>query len=174
MNTVGEKIYSGVAEYGKVKSGLNLFFGLLIGLLFLGLGIFVLRRKKVYTENVKGKIITAECIQEKDKDNNTIWSCNMNIDYKVKDMEYTVDLFKKSSKKYNKDDFIDLYYDINDSKNVSLEKDENMFGWIFVGISLFLISFLIINFILTMKYKSYASVVGVEEAVGDVRNIFRN
>ena len=174
MNQIGEKIYSGAAEYGKIKSGMNLFFGLLIGILFLVLGIFILKRKKVYTENIKGKIITSECTQEKDQNNKLIYNCNINVDYKVKDIEYIVDFSHKSSKQYKKDDQIDLYYDINDPKNVSLDKDENFFGWIFVGISLFVITWLVINFILTIRYKTYASVVGVEEAVGDVKNIFRN
>jgi two-component system phosphate regulon sensor histidine kinase PhoR len=36
---------------------MNLFFGLLIGILFLVLGIFILKRKKVYTENIKDYVL---------------------------------------------------------------------------------------------------------------------
>ena len=49
MNQIGEKIYSGAAEYGKIKSGMNLFFGLLIGILFFSLrNIYFKKKESLY------------------------------------------------------------------------------------------------------------------------------
>ena len=98
----------------------------------------------------------------------------MNIDYEVKNTKYNTDIVKRSSIKYNPDDNIDLYHEVNNPRNISADKDDSNLGWILVGISLLIMIFLIVNFILTLYSTTYASVVGVTSATGDIIGAFKN
>ena len=55
-----------------------------------------------------------------------------------------------------------------------ISKDDSNLGWILVGISLLIMIFLIVNFILTLYSTTYASVVGVTSATGDIIGAFKN
>ena len=71
-------------------------------------------------------------------------------------------------------DNIDLYHEVNNPRNISADKDDSNLGWILVGISLLIMIFLIVNFILTLYSTTYASVVGVTSATGDIIGAFKN
>ena len=47
MSSLGDKIYSGAADYGKIRSGLNLFIGVIVSIALLIFGIYIIRKPKV-------------------------------------------------------------------------------------------------------------------------------
>lgn len=172
MSSFSEKIYSGAADYGKIRSGFNLFIGLIVCIVFFILGIYILRRPKIYTQNTIGKVKSSNCIQIQEQ-KNFVWNCSMNIDYQVNNKNYNTDLIKRSQKRYNTDDAIDLYHEVNNPRNISADKDDNNFGWLFIGISVIVLIALIVNFILTLYSSTYASVVGVTTATGDLFSVLK-
>ena len=173
MSSLGDKIYSGAADYGKIRSGLNLFIGVIVSIALLIFGIYIIRKPKVYVENVIGKVKSSTCLQIQ-QNKEFFWNCSMNIDYEVKNTKYNTDIVNRSSIKYNPDDNIDLYHEVNNPRKISADKDDSNLGWILVGISLLIMIFLIVNFILTLYSTTYASVVGVTSATGDIIGAFKN
>ena len=102
MSNLGTEVYSGMAEYGKIRSGISLVFVTIIALVFIIIGGYLAFRKETYTRKVSGKIEKSECTVVTRGDKKS-YNCSLDIKYKVNDKEYTLnELMELCSKLYEK------------------------------------------------------------------------
>ena len=73
---LGDELYEGTAEFGRIEAVIGVVFGTIFGVIAIIVGIFLLLSKNKHTKNVMGTITSASCPAY--VDNNTIkYNCNL-------------------------------------------------------------------------------------------------
>ena len=93
--SVLQPAYETTAGIGKVYTILSTIFGTLILLIFLFVGIWMVRKNKHFTGSTQGTVKEAKC--NTDKDNKT--TCVVTVEYTVNNKKYT----KRSTLKVSKE-----------------------------------------------------------------------
>lgn len=164
--STGDKIYSGIAEFGKIKAGMSLVFSVIFGIILLGVGIYLLRKKDIYTKESVGRIIKAACSTVSGQ-STTQYNCNLTIEFTVGTTTYTVDnLTITSGKQYIPGNSITVYYNPENPNEASLSKWSKWWGYGLIIGGFFVILYGAINFWLTTKYKGYAAFEGASNVLG--------
>ena len=160
--TTGEKVYSGIAEYGKIRAGIGLVVGGFICIIFLLIGIYMVSRKEIHTLRLNTKIEKASCslVHVSGKNKQLSYSCDLTVKYTVDGKEYTYEGIKNSVQQYLPGSSIDVYVDPTNPSDATFDSGLKWLGWILIAISLFIIILVGGNFYLTTRYKGYAAFTG--------------
>lgn len=119
----------------------------------------ILRKAKL-SATVNANIIDAECrrvVNDKSSTND----CLLKLNYQVKGEEYDSITNIKSSTYYQPGNSTTIRYDPENPKEISLMPGSKMFGWISIGIGIFIIFSVVINWYLATRYKFAAAATGI-------------
>lgn len=169
---LGNKIYSGAAEYGKFKASIGAVLGTIIGIGMIIFAIIAFTHKTKFTAKTTGISIDHEnkprpvpnCIWKYNGRGNTRvdYSCHFKLKYKVEDTEYVKIFDTNNSTNYSGENEIIVYYDPKNPFNSSIYKDNyKLIGYILLGFGLFLILVSWIGLWVTRKYKFAAAASGI-------------
>lgn len=159
---LGQEVYSGMAEYGKIRSGISLVFVSIIALVFIIIGCYLVLKKETYTEKVIGKIEKSDCTVIIKGDNKS-YNCSLEIKYKVNDIEYTLKTTTDSSTQYVSGNNIDVYVNKDNHSDASIQYGTKTIGWIMIGIALIIWIGTALHFYFSMKYKGFAAFTGASD-----------
>jgi hypothetical protein len=161
--SVGQQIYSGTAEFGRITAVIGAAFATVIGIALIVWSVFLLTHKTTYTGSVTGRVISGNCVTDPDDGGNT--TCTVTAGYQVGGKSYTTAGMVDSPNVYREGDTITVHYDPSNPRNAALQSDEsNIVGWIFLSIGIVVISISWLSVWLTHRYKAYAAVSGVATA----------
>jgi hypothetical protein len=159
-NQLGSDIYSGVAAYGKLKSGFNFFIVSVISLAFVIIGGYLAFRKEVYTKKVNGTITKSDCSIYNKK-----YSCNLEIKYKVNDTEYVLNAISNSNtNKLVVGKTIYVYVNEDNHADATIDSGYKKVGWIMLSIALVVWISTGIHFYFSLKNNDYAAYTGATDA----------
>lgn len=157
---VGNEIYDGAADVGKVSVTISSFIMGFISIILFIAGVYLLLKKNVHTFTISSTVLDAECSQYAVK-NQIKNNCNLHISYNYDGKTFGGKL-TTSGEKYSKGDNVDIYIDPTNPSDYSTESlhTDRMAGWISIGIAIFIIAMTILNYYLTYKYKFFAAAQG--------------
>lgn len=177
---LGNKIYSGVATFGVVVSTVLAIFGTLFGIIFIVSG-FKLRSKYSNRSSMTNGIVInnpnckphkllqpdkEQILDNTDVVNEVFWNCtNVQVSYKINDKVLSKTMSTDDTRKLIRDDSVIVYFDPDNTENVSLEPDNRAeigLAFIFVGISVLVLAFL--RLYLSRRYKFIAALGGASTA----------
>ena len=147
--------YETTAGIGKVYSVLSTIFGTLILLIFLFVGIWMVRKNKHFTGSTQGTVKEAKC--NTDKDNKTI--CVVTIEYTVNNKKYTKTY--TSSDIVNKNDIVSVRFDPANPNSFEAGSSLKWLGWIFIIASIAFILMIWAWLVFTLFFKPVAAATGV-------------
>jgi hypothetical protein len=151
-----DKAYDATATLGKVSTIIGTIFGNIILLIFVIIGIVLIRKKNTMTSQVNGKVTEAKCIHEGKTTN-----CNGTIEYEVNGTKYKKDF--TTTKVLNKGDVKVVKYDPSDPNVFAVDVvPVKAIGWIMVIVcGLFMVaSWIWLWFVMTFKLAAAATGVG--------------
>ena len=135
---VGGKIYSGAASFGRIMATIGAVIMTIIGIVMIGLGIHILVAKSTKVKT-SGQVISAQCDQWVDKENNSSggtsshstlkFKCDLQIKYMVKGKNLPAHVNTNSTVHYKKGDKINVYYDKSNPNNVGVDGPIPSLGW---------------------------------------------
>lgn len=181
---IGDQLYSGAAEVGKIRTTISLVVAVIIGVIFLIIGISLLFKKNVHTFTVSALIDSANCSQMTRVTNNTTsttYNCDLKISYMYKGTRYPSEptFFSLnaplSDRQYVKGNSIDVYIDPNDPQNFSLEslQSDRFIGWICIGFAVLIVGMAYLMRWLSQRYKFFAAAQGIGLGANIVGGDFR-
>jgi hypothetical protein len=174
---LGTEIYSGAAEFGRFRALLGVIFGTVIGIIMIGIGIYLAARRTKRTLSVFGNIKDGvpQCTVSSysDKNGTTItYNCVFTVDYKIDDKPYSHTFTTNSSTNYVGIKDIRLYYESGKEGDVSLSEDNtHIAGWIVLGIGVFLIIGSWISWYIINRFKFAAAASGTAGAFEMIRGV---
>jgi len=163
---IGDQLYSGAAEVGKIRTTIGLIIAVIIGISFL-------LKKNVYTFKVSALIDSANCVQIA----STRYTCDLKISYTYKGDRYPIEpaffsINTSSNFPYAKGDLVDVFIDPNNPSDHSLEslQIDRIAGWLCVGFAVGIIGIAYLMRWLSQRYKFFAAAQGIEFGVDIIRN----
>ena len=170
---LGDQMYEGAAEAGKVYTTIKLVFASIISIIFLIIGFYLIFSKNKHTEEVTAQITKINqngCRETGTNTNNNIGViiCDTLISYSYNGIEYKDKSLKTSDDIYHQvGDNVTIFVDpINpsDFSTESKSKDRTL-GFIFIGISIFCVAIALLMWWLSRRYKFIGAVEGASLGV---------
>jgi hypothetical protein len=161
----GSEVYTGVADFGVIIADLKAIGGIIIGLIFIGIGIYLLVQKITRTATVTGIVLNPAnatlCTQNSTttttnsgSNTNTYYTCNFNVKYTVNDVDYKSLQRTNGSSQYFGGESIDLWYNPDNPNDASTSYDySHGVGWVLIVIGVVIALSGIIWAWLANKYK---------------------
>jgi len=188
--SMGDQLYTGAAEVGKIRTTIGLVFAVIIGIILLIAGISLLLKKNVHTMKVSATVDSGTCppIYTNTKNGSYInFKCDLKISYVHDGERYPkldatpgseptfFPLSITSTQAYVKGNTVDVYIDPNNPVDYSLEslQSDKLAGWIFIGIAVFIVGMSYLMRWLSQRYKFFAAAEGVGLATNIVTDGFR-
>ena len=172
--TMAQDIYSGTATFGVIMSDLKAVFGVIIGIIFIAVGIYLIVKKVKRTATVDAVITNVICKQTVQQSNNDVeYSCTFDATYTIDGKSTTKNLSSLPSlEKLVDGATITLYYDPNNNTDISTESGNyHFFGWMFIGLGLLVSISGVVWAYLANKYKPIAAVSGAVSGIEMLRNV---
>ena len=153
--------YDATASVGRIMSWVNLLVGIFIGIIFITIGIVVLRNKsQTYNGKTNAKITKVECTGSGKNS-----SCTLTVKYDVNGKSYSVNILKDGV--YNVDQTISIKYNLSNPQDITTETVSNTtIGWILIGLGLIIIIGVSVWTYVVQKNKTVAAASGVGNIVG--------
>jgi hypothetical protein len=166
MSTTNEPVtdrentyYRELNDVGKFKANFGLVIGLILGFVFIVIGIYMM----IHDDSdkylrIKGVIIETNCIKSSttfDSDGYSInkYKCNIVTVYKIDGNVYAKKMYIVGSNNYSENEPIDLMVLKKDYGNVQIATiDGTTTGCIFVAIALLIMGLTYLNYYFTYKY----------------------
>lgn len=171
---VGNKLYDGAAEFGQVAATIKLVIAIIVGIFFLGIGIYIsFFNKNKHTQKVDTTITnTPECTPYWTSENPNVnnYKCSINFSYIYKNVNYTGTYETNDAVQYKKGDTFSVYIDPNNPKDYSRESKstQQTAGYICIGLSFVIVLGSIFVWWLTRRYKFFAAAEGAGTGLGMV------
>jgi hypothetical protein len=170
---IGDQLYSGAAEVGKIRTTIGLIIAVIIGIILLFIGIGFLLKKNVYTFKVSALIDSANCVQIA----STRYTCDLKISYTYKGDRYPAEpaffsINTSSDFPYVKGDLVDVFIDPNNPSDHSLEslQIDRIAGWLCIGFAVGIIGIAYLMRWLSQRYKFFAAAQGIGFGVDIIHN----
>ena len=188
--SMGDQLYSGAAEVGKIRTTIGLVFAVIIGVILLIAGIALLFKKNVHTDKVSAMVDSGTCSTVyRNNGNNSYVSyvCDLKISYTYNGVRYPkldttpgseptfFPLSITSDRTYVKGNTVDIFVDPNHPEDNSLEslKSDKIAGWICIGIAVFIVGMAYLMRWLSQRYKFFAAAEGVGLGANIISGGFR-
>jgi hypothetical protein len=182
MPITGENVYEAASMYGQAKSIMAAFFGSVIGLILLGIGIYFVTKKDSFDKDVIGVLDEATCTSftiTRNGKNETNYKCDLTISYTINSTKYTKQMVLDSSPNpYNKGNSIDLEYNSSNPNDFRLKEIKKSYlGSGSIVVAILIVVGVWLSFWLTRTNKTYAAATGAlgfaSDTSGVVNKIFR-
>lgn len=157
--TVLEPAYQTTATIGRAYAIYSAIGGTLLLLIFLFVGIWLVRMHRDKTKSTTGTVLKSNC----DSSNN---KCIVQIEYTVNNRKYTVNY--ESSSIVNTGQNVKVYYDPTNPNNFVAGSTNKALGWIFIGIAIVGIILAWASLIFTLFFKPVAAATGVGAIMGAI------
>ena len=138
---LGDDIYEGTASFGVFYALISAVIGTLVGVVMLGIGIWMVSRKKRTESITKGKITqidrssTGQC--EKIGGSNN-YSCEIQVSFDYSGKSYEKFAQYTGNIMYKIGQVIDVYVIDGNPDNIDLQKSEpKWIGWVLIGLGVF-------------------------------------
>ena len=149
-----QPVYDVTASIGIVYAIFSAVMATIICGIAIYAGVWVKNMNSDKTEKTIGTITEAICSNTKNDK-----SCIVTINYKVKDVEYSV---STTTTIVNKGQTLDIFYDPNNPNNFSISNNTtNTIGWIIIIIAIIILLLSWGWFIMTIFFKPVAAATGV-------------
>jgi hypothetical protein len=163
--TIGEEVYTGASEFGKINAVIGLIFAIIICTGLIIGGIYLIRERDKITSEVTGTVLNANCLPVA----NNQYSCSFDVKYNVNNKEYTR-RFKRTGDPIQNSDNIEVSFDPENPDNSYIDyMSKKLTGEILLGIGIFVLVASIISTFLTFRYKFFAAAQGVAAGVNLIR-----
>jgi hypothetical protein len=167
----GSEVYTGVADFGVIIADLKAIGGVIIGLIFIGIGIYLLVQKITRTATVTGTVLNVSnsggnsnnpsctptsttTTSNSGSTTNTYWECIFDVKYTVGDKDYTAKGQETRSIYYKGGESIPIFYNPDNPNDASISDDySHTVGWILIVIGVVIALSGIIWAWLANKYK---------------------
>ena len=171
MSSVGDKIYDGTAELGRIRSVIGLVCGIIIGLLLLSAGAYMLSTDQSNLVDTTALVKKATCVSYYDAENKkNMYNCNIDIEYKIVDKVYNSTISASASTPYAEGRTIDVTYDKNIPENVQSQILRNKWlGLGSLGCASLIICCAAVTYYITSKSKVAAAVYGADGVASMLR-----
>ena len=172
----GEDIYSGTASYGRFMGWVGGIFGIIIGLVLLGVGLYLALSKTVYTGRAVATVrkIDPPCYKDptNSASNNVI--CDVTLEYMVNNQKYErVWILTNLSQGVVVGSTQTIRYNPDNPQDIAFGISQSTVGWIMSGIAVFILAGCAINIYAVTRYDVAAAATGVGSAAGIIRNYIR-
>ena len=165
---LGNTIYDGLAEFGRVESAFYLITGGIIAIVLTSIAIYLLFHSNRNLVSTTGRITQISCIKNTDSKNNVTYNCNAVVNYVVQDRDYNQPI--QTTKEYNVDDIIEISYDPTKPAIVSEKAmSTDTIAYILIGVAILIVVFSYIKYRFTQKSKIFAAGTGTK----DIFNMFK-
>lgn len=156
--SVGEEIYSGTANAGKIFAIIGAIGTTILGLFLIIVGIHIINHRS-HLKSVKGTVAeNSNCIVAQ-MGQNTQKTCDTTINYAVDGKKYKK-ILDTGFTRYNKDDPITVYYSPKTPDKPEANPLPKFVGWALIVISLLMVIGSWFWLYLTEKYKVVAAAGG--------------
>ena len=167
-HTVGDKVYSGIATYGRIRSWYGAIIGTIAGICMIGIGIYILKNVSKATGRAGAVVLgDSKCVTDHNSDGSSTLSCTTTIGFKQCSSDVTI---PTGSSRYTTGQTIQIEFDPSSPCTTAKTVDEEEMtklvgqGLIIGAIVIMLISW--ITTVLSMKYKGFAAAEGTVGAMG--------
>ena len=175
---IGDQLYSGAAEVGKIRTTISLVIAFIIGIILVIAGIGFLLKKNVYTFKVSALIDSANCLQIA----STKYNCELKISYTYKGERYPTaettffSINTTSDYPYVKGNLIDIFIDPNNPSDHSFEslQTDRLAGWLCIGFAVVIVGMAYLMRWLSQRYKFFAAAEGIGLGANIIGNGFRS
>ena len=155
------EIYSGLASFGKVQSIFGFIFVGVLFIILVSVGGYLIASNSKYQKTLATvNIVNCQIVNAK-------YNCDLNIRYNVGSNVYnnTITLNDRPNDIKINDTF-EIEYNTSNPMTIRQPSSFNKyFGWILIGIAIFILLFALISTILVFKYKPYAAYTGVRSLI---------
>ena len=181
--SLGSEVYTGVADFGVIIADLKAIGGLIIGLIFVGIGIYLVVQKITRTATVNGLVTNPACSYGINSSNtnsgtttNSYYDCLFSVKYTVGGKDYTLTGQEtKSGINYqinyqaSSPPTIKVFYNPDDPNDASISDDySHTIGWVLIVIGAVIAISGIIWAWLANKYKIIGAYEGARTGIGMV------
>ena len=167
---IGDDLYDGAASFGRFMATVWLVIGTLIGLVLLGISLYLLLTPPKYSEEATAKVKEVKCDRVPSGDSRGMLNdCIMKIEYTVDDKPIVKDYNSKGSKYYTTGDNIKIRYNPDNPEDFTTAISRKTVGWILLGIGAFIMILSWVSWWIVNQFKFAAAATGVGSAYDMVR-----
>jgi hypothetical protein len=174
-NDIGKEVYSGAAEFGRIRAAIGFVVGVIVGTIFIIGGVALIKKKVKLTGKVQGTVTNhPSCTLHQDDQDQSLFKClDVNIKYTVGDKDYNITVQTDSSTKYSNNTTMNVYFNPSNPGNGQLLSDDmHVLGWVGLVLGIILVIGSSVQLWLSRKYKFVAAAQGVGGAISIAENIF--
>jgi hypothetical protein len=180
MSDTINTIYTGASDFGQWTALLSAFLATLIGLLAIGVGIYLLVEDSLRTQKVQGTVESVTCsgtTSSTTSSSTSSGSCLIDVRYVVQRKTFTRKFAVDNPTTLQKGSTVTLFVDPKDPQdNVVLDignannNAASIAGGVLIGVGLLILIVGWIVYYLTRRYKFFAAAEGVGEAANIISN----
>lgn len=165
---LGANVYDGTAAYGKFMSWVSLTFGLLIGFIFLGIGVYLaFIRTQKYTKSLNARVIESFCTRNSQSQTMNNINCDLTVEYEVDSKKYTRKLYVTDvSQDIAKGTTFKIRYDPSNPIDITYGITARMVGLIFLPIGFLFVVGSTISWYAAQRFEVAAAAMGASSIVG--------
>lgn len=169
--------YDATATFGRVVAFFKMLTGVFFGIVFIAIGVWLIKTKPVYTQSIMTKVTQPKCntstITDSQGRSTTQTQCNAVLEYNVNGKDFKTSFTLNGS--YAENQMVEMQYNPDNPSDIRAPAPQNKT----VGIWLIVIGLAImigttVWFILTLKYKIVAAGTGAYTAVDWTTNAVMN
>jgi len=168
-NSIGNEIYSGAADFGKIYAIISAIIGTLISIGMIIFGIYIIQHKN-HLVSVDGQVTTAsyDC-SIPTTNQNTYTTCKFDVMYQVSNQSYTKTF--SSVETFSVGDKVTVWYDPNHPEQGEYNPPSKNIGWALIGFGVLIIIGSWFWVWMTRRYKFAAAAGGTAAAINMIRAI---
>lgn len=173
------EIYDDAADLGRVYATIGLVIAIILGIILLGVSLYLIFGKNVHTDMVMAQITTISCGAPRIINNNTTRECSTTLTFNYNGKDYSVTNFSYTySGNADPNTMIGtsmkLFVDPNNPIDVSTisKSTDKIMGLVLLGISILLVGGSILHWWLARRYKFMAAAEGAGAGIGAIRGVF--
>ena len=160
--------YDATATFGRVVAFFKMLTGIFFGVVFISIGIWLIKNKSVHTESVLTKVTSPKCttstVTDSKGQSTTQTQCNVVLVYQVNGKEYKTPFTLNGS--FAENQMVQMQYNPENPSDIRSPAPQNKtIGIWLIVIGLAIMIGTIVWFILTLKYKIIAAGTGAYTAV---------
>lgn len=174
---LGNEIYSGAADFGRIRAIFGVIFGTLIGLGLIIGGFYAIAHKTKLSASTSGISVDANnnkipipMCSSNTKDNITTYNCNFRLQYTVNKIKHYYTVNTNSNTNYSENTNVTIYYDPSNPNNASLTNDDyHTTGYVLIGFGILLLLISWISLWVVLHYKFAAAASGVAGGISMIK-----
>lgn len=160
-----EQATDATATFGRITMVFRVIVGTLVCILFIIIGIFMVRSRSMYNKSTKGIINDLQCNQSTN-------TCSLKLEFMAGDKKISNDHYQVTTTNYSKGQNITIYYDKTNPANFVTSMWVRYIGWLIISIAVIIIIASWLWLYVVFKNRAAAAITGVAQGVDMVQNAF--